>query len=176
MNLSLIIIVVMIAAVIPWLTSRFWVSQPKKSSFLFEESLLKHSPVKATKNTNSILDCLNMDLEPKEIMGMKKYSIAVVAEEGKKFKGFDLLQALTNAGLSYGAGKLFHYYVAKEIIFSVAPQAEPYYFEMENLSEFSTRGLNFILDAYQSGYEELAREVALQLADELQGDVRETLR
>lgn len=176
MNLSLIIIVVMIAAVIPWLVTRFWVAQPKKSPVLFDASSDK-TPVKnPEKNPHAILDCLSMDLEPKELLGIKQYSVAVVAEDGKKFLGFDILQALTNAGLSYGQGKLFHYYVAKEIIFSVAPQAEPYYFDVDNMSSFSTRGLNFIFDAYRTGYEDLAREVALQLADELQGDVRETLR
>lgn len=175
MNLSLIIIVVMIAAVIPWLVTRFWVGQPKPP-VLFEPEVNKNPTSKPQRHPQAILDCLSMDLEPKELMGIKKYSIAVVADEGKSFAGYDILQAMTNAGLSYGQGKLFHYYVAKEIIFSVAPQVEPYYFEMENFSAFRTRGLNFILDATKTGYEEFAREVALQLADELQGDVRETLR
>jgi len=176
MNLSLIIIVVMIAAVIPWLVTRFWVSLPKKSPVLFEAPEDNIAVKKSQKNPHAILDCLTMELESKDILGMKKYSIAVVAEDGKVFKGYDLLEAFANAGLSYGQGNLFHYYLAKEIIFSVAPQSDPYYFEMEKLAAFSTRGLNFIFDAYKPGYEDLAKEVALQLADELKGDVRETLR
>ncbi|HEV2613681.1 MAG TPA: cell division protein ZipA C-terminal FtsZ-binding domain-containing protein [Gammaproteobacteria bacterium] len=176
MNLSLIILVIMVVAVIPFLVTRFWISLPKKNPVLFEDKSEKSSAVKPERNPQAILDCLSMNLEPKELLGIKQYSVAVVAEDGKKFLGFDLLQAFTNAGLSYGRGKLFHYYVAKEVIFSVAPQAEPYYFDMDNISSFSTRGLNFIFDAYRTGYEDLAREVALQLADELQGDVRETLR
>jgi FtsZ-interacting cell division protein ZipA len=176
MNLSLIIIVVMIAAVIPFLVTRFWMAQPKKSTVLFEDKSNTPSPVKPTKNPSAILDCLSMDLEPKEVWGIKKYSIAVVAADGKRFLGYDILQAMTNAGLSFGQGKIFHYYLAKELIFSVGPQAEPYYFDMDNIASFTTRGLDFIFDATKTGYEEFAREVALQLADELQGDVRETLR
>lgn len=176
MNLSLIIIVVMVAAVIPWLATRFWVAQPKKLPVLFEIPADKTTPEKSQKNPHAILDCLSASLEPKELLDMKKYAIAVVAEEGKQFKGYDLFQAFTKAGLTYGQGKLFHYYVAKEVIFSVAPQAEPYYFDMLTLSDFSTKGLHFIFDAYRTGYEDLAKEVALQLADELHGDVRETLR
>lgn len=176
MNLSLIIIVVMVAAVIPWLATRLWVAQPKKLPVLFEISSDTNPIEKDPKNSRSILDCLSTSLEPKELLDMKKYSIAVVAEDGKKFKGYELFQAFTKAGLTYGQGKLFHYYVAKEVIFSVAPQTEPYYFDMLTLSDFSTKGLHFIFDAYRTGYEELAKEVALQLADELQGDVRETLR
>ena len=176
MNLPLIIIVVMIAAVIPWLVTRFWVSLPKKSPVLFETPEDNAPIKKPQKNPAAILDCLSMELESKDILGMKKYSIAVVAEDGKTFKGCDLLEAFANAGLTYGQGNLFHYYLAKEVIFSVAPQAEPYYFRIEDIANFSTRGLNFIFDAYKSGYEDLAKEVALQLAEALQGDVRETLR
>ena len=175
MNLSLIIMVVMIAAVIPWLTMRFLKAQPKKPPALFEDKT-PDVPKKPTKDPYAILDCLSTDLEPKEILGLKKYAIAVVAEEDQPFKGFDILQAMSSAGLTYGQGKLFHYYIANEIIFSVAPQAEPYHFDLTKLSEFSTRGLHFIFDATKNGYEDLAKEVALQLAEELQGEVRETLR
>ncbi|MDX2165280.1 MAG: cell division protein ZipA C-terminal FtsZ-binding domain-containing protein [Gammaproteobacteria bacterium] len=175
MNLSLIIMVVMIAAVIPWLTMRFLKAQPKKPPALFEQKF--HDVLKKPiKDPYAILDCLSSDLEPKEILGIKKYAIAVVAEADQEFKGFDILQAMTSAGLAYGQGKLFHYHIAKEIIFSVAPQAEPYHFDLDSIAEFKTRGLHFIFDATKTGYEDLAKEVALQLAEELQGEVRETLR
>lgn len=175
MNLSLIIIVVMIAAVIPWLITRFLKAQPQKNPALFEET---SSVVSASskKDPYAILDCLSHDVGPKEILGITPYSIAVVAEDDKNFKGFDVLQAMANAGLSYGQGKLFHYYIAQEVIFSVAPQTEPYHFDLENIAEFKTRGLHFIFDATKTGYEDLAKEVAMQLAEELEGEVRETLR
>ncbi len=175
MNLSLIIMVVMIAAVIPWLATRFWKAQPKKSAVLFEEKTPQVF-TKPQKDPYAILDCLRQEFGPKDILGIKPYSIAIVAEKDKTFKGYDVLQALSNSGLTYGQGKLFHYYIAKEIIFSVAPQAEPYHFDLDKIAHFETRGLHFIFDATKTGYEDLAREVADQLADELQGEVRETLR
>lgn len=109
--------------------------------------------------------------EPKQVelpLGIEPLvlAVSVMAEEGERFTGTDLREALEAEGLSYGAMQIFHYFDAgadasesDEAVFSVANVTEPGFFDLDALEEVRTPGV--MLFCQLPG--PLAGEAALEL-------------
>ncbi len=106
--------------------------------------------------------------------------LSVMAKPGQYFGSYDLLQAITAAGLKYGDMNIFHYYLDntenKEPLFSLASVAEPGEFAMDQMGDFSCPGLVLfmqpaLLDQPEMAFD-LMLETANQLAEDLGGDLR----
>ncbi len=73
-----------------------------------------------------------------------------VADEGKPYKGADLLQVLLGCDLRYGRMKIFHRHEhangAGAEQFSVANLVEPGNFELDGIEDFATPGVVFFLE------------------------------
>lgn len=103
----------------------------------------------------------------------------VVAGEGRRFYGYELLQALLAAGLRYGEMSIFHRYETqneKEIaLFSVASATEPGVFDLNKIGSFFCTGLSLFMKIKKPAQPvttfETMLETAKQLADDLNGEV-----
>jgi cell division protein ZipA len=83
-------------------------------------------------------------IEPSEVL-----VVNVMSREGGLFRGPALLQVLTSAGLKHGEMNIFHRHLHNDsdgpILFSVANILNPGTFEMDNMEEFTTRGVSLFL-------------------------------
>ena len=68
-----------------------------------------------------------------------------MARPEQTFVGYELLQALSVAGLQYGEMNIFHYYAMQEHgkspLFSLASATKPGDFDINNMGNFSCAGL-----------------------------------
>jgi cell division protein ZipA len=106
--------------------------------------------------------------------------ISVLAKSGQTFASYDLLQAISAAGMQFGEMNVFHYYLptltGKITLFSLASATKPGYFDMDNMGNFSCAGLTLFLDIQSVPDPEQALDLMLktaeQLVDDLDGELR----
>lgn len=109
----------------------------------------------------------------------KKYiTFHLMAQKGKKFAGYDLLQNFTAVGLRHGSLDIFHYYekkhVQKELLFSVAQAVEPGTFDIHRIGAINTPGLIIFMDVNVTDPTNAYRtmlSVIQKLADSLDGEI-----
>jgi cell division protein ZipA len=109
------------------------------------------------------------------------FVLNVVADEGKSYRGADLLQILLGCDLRYGRMKIFHRHEradgSGEEQFSVANLVEPGNFELDGIEEFTTPGVVFFMNL--PGPEDSAKafdamvETARCLVKNLGGEMRD---
>lgn len=115
--------------------------------------------------------------------------LTVMADAGKKFVGFELLQALLKEGLKYGDMKIFHRHRhlnnnkldnKSPVYFSVASVTQPGYFDIQHMPECETRGLSLFMSVPDvddpADVFEIMFAAATQLANRLGGKVCDRYR
>jgi len=168
MNLSLLIIIVMLAIVIPALARYFFFPEKPRETYLepqIEEQKSFSSPVihkSEILDADSLLNISSNKPVQKELISN---NLKIFATGGRHFRGYELLQALQDVGLSYGEKNLFHYVKEAEILFSVAPTSAPYVFYLDEIGSLSTEGLEFILKKDEASG--LMQETAEKLSEAL---------
>jgi cell division protein ZipA len=108
----------------------------------------------------------------------------LMAKQGQKFIGYELLQALLAAGLRFGDMFIFHRYQEPNghglVLFSLASATEPGTFDMNKMGAFACQGLTLFMNLTGPEHDLKALEVLLttaaQLADDLQGVVLDERR
>ena len=104
------------------------------------------------------------------------FMIYLTAPKDRPFLGYELIQALLAAGLRHGAMGLFHYYDAQgKIIVSVAQTTQTGEFDLDKMGNITCRGLILFMQksAPIEHYDKL-KEIAHELAEELDGQLRDT--
>src|SRR5690606_9672253 len=89
----------------------------------------------------------------KDQSGMPDYNevlvINVMAKPDRELAGVDVLQALLGTGLRFGEMNIFHRHLDGRpntpVVFSVANMVNPGTFDLNKISEFSTRGVCFFM-------------------------------
>jgi FtsZ-interacting cell division protein ZipA len=108
----------------------------------------------------------------------------VMARPGKTFVGYELLQALSAAGLQYGDMNIFHQYASEtdatqkqKILYSLASATEPGTFDLSEMGGVQCSGLCLFMDTKQIDHPIAAFEQMIvtvkQLADDLDGIAQE---
>jgi len=84
---------------------------------------------------------------PKQTLPSEVIVINVLARNGAKFGGSDLLEAFLRNGLKFGDMNIFHRIVpaSKEVRFSVASAVEPGTFDLSAIEAFRTPGVSFFM-------------------------------
>jgi len=210
MNLSLILVLILIAVVIPWLVRRLFPRQPIREESQWLEPSLQPAVVAQDDEYEIIPKKTNKTISPsyafeaaeqEAILPQKVAApvkpekksvqkdllvesnlrvIYVMAPTGEYFIGYELLQALQNAGLRYGPRQIFYCYTdptdKNTLAFSVASAVEPGCIDLQEIGAYGTPGLSLFMDASNVDNPELIYqwmvETAQQLADELGGIVR----
>ena len=110
-------------------------------------------------------------------------TFSLMAEKGKPFGGYDLLQSILGTGLRHGERQIFHRYDAQKptkILFSMASIAKPGTFSVDSMGSFSTPGLIFIFEIERTpdllNSFELLLETARQLSEDLDGNLLDDRR
>jgi cell division protein ZipA len=105
--------------------------------------------------------------------------ISVIAKPNQPFASYDLLQTISATGMQFGAMNIFHYYspftMDKKPLFSLASATEPGEFDLNQIGNFSCRGLTLFMNLHQPDKMNaftLMLETAEQLAEDLQGELR----
>lgn len=108
--------------------------------------------------------------------------LSVMAKPDLQFASYDLLQAISNAGLQFGDMNIFHYFQptlnGKVPLFSLASANKPGDFDMDNIGDFTCSGLMLFMDIAQVSDAQYAfrlmLETATQLAEDLDGELHAT--
>ncbi|WP_223668870.1 cell division protein ZipA [Kangiella shandongensis] len=130
---------------------------PVLDDALFEftkESLRKEQPAKETKKKElsveqpqqtSLFDEPEKEEPSVEVEPELIFSLFVVAEQEKPFKGPELVQTLVEQGMRHGEMDIFHRHAQANgrgaVQFSLANAFEPGIFELKKVDELETRGL-----------------------------------
>ncbi len=110
--------------------------------------------------------------------------INVMAAEGHRFPGADLLDIILVQGLRYGSMNIFHAHSTPDgsgpIKFSMANMVVPGTFDLAAMKEFSTPGVSFFLtlpieSSSRQAYEDMLR-VAHSVAEKLGGELKDENR
>ncbi len=105
--------------------------------------------------------------------------LSVMAKKNGRFESYDLLQAISAAGLQFGEMNIFHYYhatpVGKIKLFSLASANKPGDFDLNNIAEFSCSGLMLFMDIVQVPDPQYAFKLMLDVAERLTEDLDATL-
>lgn len=113
---------------------------------------------------------------PKQDMPEDLLMITILAKPGNQFASYDLLQAILAAGFMHGEKNLFHYHKDGTKLFSLASTTKTGEFDLNNIGEFSCKGLILFLnlaDTFQKHEAfTLMLGAAQQLADDLDGELR----
>jgi FtsZ-interacting cell division protein ZipA len=119
--------------------------------------------------------------EPKRISPPKKDTpdlddlvvISVMAQPGKTFSSYPLLQAISAAGFEFGDLGIFHYRDKNsgDKLFSLASAAKPGDFDIDRFGEFSCPGLTIFMDAGAVFDSLVAFQHLLDAADHLVDDL-----
>jgi cell division protein ZipA len=108
--------------------------------------------------------------------------IYVVAEAGKPYFGYELLQALLSAGMRYGDMNIFHRYERSHgrgtPLFSLASASDPGTFDLNRMGEVSCKGLCLFMNISECkdpiiAFEKMV-DTAQQLIDDLGGELRDS--
>ncbi|HSW94008.1 MAG TPA: cell division protein ZipA [Gammaproteobacteria bacterium] len=101
--------------------------------------------------------------------------LSVMARRDTRFESYDLLQAISAAGLQFGEMNIFHYYqataVGKIALFSLASANKPGDFDLNNIAEFSCSGLMLFMDIAQAPDPQSAFKLMLDTAERLADDL-----
>lgn len=110
--------------------------------------------------------------------------INVMAPQGYRFQGEDLLQVLLENGMRFGTMNIFHRHLEAggqgEILFSMANMVVPGTFDLDEMSSFETPGVSFFLtlpinaDSLQA-FEAMVQTTAA-LCSELGGELKDENR
>ena len=92
----------------------------------------------------------------------------VMAKQGVRFHGLDILNTLRDQGFEFGDMNLFHFYVDQSSklrpLCSIANTVEPGTFDIERMAEMETPGLSLFMQLPGPMEDRLAFERLLQLA------------
>jgi cell division protein ZipA len=110
--------------------------------------------------------------------------LTVAAKNNNKFASYDLLQSITATGMQYGDMNIFHYAVPTEqgsqTLFSLASATKPGDFNLDRINDISVAGLTLFTNLPAVNDPEQAFELMLktaeQLADDLDGELRDASR
>lgn len=101
--------------------------------------------------------------------------LSVMAQRDTRFESYDLLQAISAAGMQFGEMNIFHYYqataVGKIALFSLASANKPGDFDLNNIAEFSCSGLMLFMDIAQAPDPQSAFKLMLDTAERLADDL-----
>lgn len=107
--------------------------------------------------------------------------LCVMAAPGTCFASYDLLQAISAAGLRYGEMNIFHYFpsdTSAKKLFSLLSAEEPGEFSLDSMGDFSCRGLMLFMEPEKlpdpAAAFRIMLEKATQLAEDLNGEVKAT--
>lgn len=101
--------------------------------------------------------------------------LSVMAQPGKRFASYDLLQAISAAGLKFGDMNIFHYtwpdtnYGIR--IFSLVSAEEPGEFNLDAIGDFSCPGLMLFMDPANLPDPDAAFNIMLEKATQLAEDL-----
>ncbi|MES3006326.1 MAG: cell division protein ZipA [Pseudomonadota bacterium] len=110
--------------------------------------------------------------------------VNVVAKPEREFAGIDLLPVLLTSGLRFGDMSIFHRHIEADtrspVLFSVANIVNPGTFDLNQISEFSTRGLCFFMTLpnvanSMQAFDKML-DVAQQVRIALDGDLKDDNR
>jgi len=146
-----------------------------------EQSLLESAAVEhgdpSRSMENQVADASSAD--PEEVI-----IINVMAPQGYRFQGEDLLQVLLENGMRFGTMNIFHRHLEAdgqgEILFSMANMVVPGTFDLDEMSSFETPGVSFFLtlpinaDSLQA-FETMVQTTAA-LCNELGGELKDENR
>jgi cell division protein ZipA len=110
--------------------------------------------------------------------------LTVAARNNNKFASYDLLQSITATGMQFGDMNIFHYAVPSEqgsqTLFSLASATKPGDFNLDRINDISVAGLTLFTNLPAVNDPEQAFELMLktaeQLADDLDGELRDSSR
>ena len=117
---------------------------------------------------------------PKAELEQDLLMISILAKPGCQFASYDLFQSILAAGFQFGDMNLFHYFQSSQDgstkLFSLASTTQSGEFDMNNIGEFSCKGLILFLDLNAiiepKRAFELMLKTAEQLSDDLDGELR----
>ncbi len=135
------------------------------------EEIRKAHP-KTVEKTNEVLSAAH---EKNKAMPANLLILSVMANKGSRFESYDLLQAISAAGLQFGEMNIFHYYqptpVGKIALFSMASANKPGDFDMNNIAEISCSGLMLFMDIAQAPDPQSTFKLMLEKAERLAEDL-----
>jgi len=105
--------------------------------------------------------------------------LCIMAKPGGRFASYELLQAISSAGLRFGEMNIFHYVYPETNygikLFSLLSAEEPGEFNLDTIGDFSCPGLMLFMDAARvpdpSAAFNIMLEKAGQLAEDLDGQL-----
>jgi len=104
----------------------------------------------------------------------------VVARDGSKLGGHELLQFFLTSGFRYGHMNIFHRHENSdgtgEVLFSIANMMSPGTFDLDSMEQFQSKGISFFLTAPNNKVDikkafDLMLRAVVQIADEFHCDV-----
>ena len=104
----------------------------------------------------------------------------VVARDGSKLGGHELLQFFLTSGFRYGHMNIFHRHENSdgtgEVLFSIANMMAPGTFDLDSMEQFQSQGISFFLTAPNDNIDikkafDLMLRAVVQIADEFHCDV-----
>jgi len=104
----------------------------------------------------------------------------VVARDGSKLGGHELLQFFLTSGFRYGHMNIFHRHENSdgtgEVLFSIANMMAPGTFDLDSMEQFQSQGISFFLTAPNDKIDikkafDLMLRAVVQIADEFHCDV-----
>jgi cell division protein ZipA len=105
-------------------------------------------------------------------------TVFVRAKSGRSFVGFDVVAALLENQVKYGAKRIFHAHdgnnTREEVTFSVANMVEPGFFDLDSIDDFETTGLIFFMGLPKHHADASLKQmisVARKVAQALEGDL-----
>lgn len=169
--------------------------RPKRKELSMSSDSAEHIFETQPRTSHDFLSDNDVDIEQEPLIATPAKStqstthqnlivMSVLAKPSHAFASYDLLQALSAAGMQFGEMKIFHYYLptlnGKVALFSLASATEPGYFDMDKIGEFSCKGLTLFMNLADVHDPEHAFEIMLdtaqQLADDLDGDLYSSQR
>ncbi|MDX1901951.1 MAG: cell division protein ZipA C-terminal FtsZ-binding domain-containing protein [Gammaproteobacteria bacterium] len=109
--------------------------------------------------------------------------LSVMAKPGHPFGSYDLLQAISAAGLQYGDMNIFHYYPEYSMqerdqrspLFSLVSAEEPGDFNLDQIGNFSCQGLMLFMQLNRSENVRTTFQLMLSVAEHLAEDLEAQL-
>ena len=159
------------------------VSQPLSNEKPHETVKGGAKSIKASPEAVTLYDNSRESIFKKQgTVDQSKHTILVMflmAKPGRRFAGYELLQALIATGLRFGKMDIFHRHEgssgAGPVLFSVASATQPGTFDMSRMGSFACPGLTLFMDVKSSAIPRIAfaslLEAAYQLAEDLDGEL-----
>lgn len=106
--------------------------------------------------------------------------VSVLAKPNRQFASYELMQAIVGAGFQFGAMNLFHYSQTTsegtDKLFSLAAATKSGEFDIDNMGDFSCKGLILFFDPSAVDNPEEVFDLMLMTADRLADDLDGELR